>query len=97
MSEHAFRILLECRGNVPCSVMFYPRSIEEDWNEEAWIRYRCTWCDHHLGARNRRRRDDDRTKCSDNVSKLLHSSPPQLIEDRSSDRSERSLGIQRDF
>ena len=45
-----------------------------------------------LGARNRRRRDDDRTKCGDNVSKLLHSSPPQLIEDRTSHRSERSRG-----
>src|SRR6185369_4393876 len=50
-----------------------------------------------LGARNRRRRDDDRTKCGDNVSKLLHSSPPQLIEDRTSDCRERSRGTSREF
>jgi hypothetical protein len=38
--------------------------------------------DHdRLGACDRRRRDDERTKCSDNKSKLLHSIPPQLIEE----------------
>src|SRR6185369_6625550 len=56
-SEQAFRILLKFLGNVPCNLMFYPRSIEEDWNEEAWIRYRCTWCDHHRGAVDCERRD----------------------------------------
>jgi hypothetical protein len=50
-----------------------------------------------LGACDRRRRDDERTKCGDNKSKLLHSSPPQLIEDRTSQRGERSNGTRRDF
>src|SRR6185312_239085 len=50
-----------------------------------------------LGACNRRRRDDERTKCGDNKSQLLHSSPPQLIEDRTSHRGERSNGTRRDF
>src|SRR5262249_31301212 len=49
-SEQAFRILFKFRGNVPCNLMFYLRSIEEDWNEEAWICYRRTWRDHHRGA-----------------------------------------------
>src|SRR5437868_9607340 len=54
--------------------------------------------DHNgLGARDRRRCDDDRTKCSDNVSKLLHSNPPQLSEDKTSDRRERSCGTSREF
>jgi hypothetical protein len=45
-----------------------------------------------LGARNRRRRDDERAKRGDNVSKLLHSNAPQLIEDKTSNREERSRG-----
>src|SRR5256885_631271 len=43
-AERAFRILFKFRGNVPLDLMFYLRSIQEDWNEEAWIRYRRTWC-----------------------------------------------------
>jgi Na+/H+ antiporter NhaC len=50
-----------------------------------------------LGARNRRRRDDKRAKCGDNVSKLLHSNPPQLSEDKTSSRKERSRGTSREF
>jgi hypothetical protein len=50
--EQAFRILFEVRGNVHFNLMFYLRSIVEDWNEEVWIRYRCTWCTGHRGAVN---------------------------------------------
>jgi hypothetical protein len=45
-----------------------------------------------LGARNRRRRDNERAKRGDNESKLLHSNPPQLSEDKTSHRGGRSCG-----
>jgi len=53
--------------------------------------------DDGLSARNRRRRDDERAKRGDNVSKLLHSNAPQLIEDKTSDCSERSRGTSGEF
>src|SRR5438876_252129 len=47
----------------------------------------------HILQEGRRRK----AKWGDNVSKLLHSHPPQLSEDKTSSRKERSRGTSREF
>jgi hypothetical protein len=57
-----------------------------------------TALDHDgLGARNRRRRDRDRTECCDDISKLLHVVLLTLREDQTSPEKERSDGTAREF